>query len=74
MAYLVAFAPLVVVILLLAAMPWKRPHPNHVFIFTMLARWSDENPDLSCEAQGNTRSQSPVEVSIIRRDTDLHTN
>jgi len=31
MSWWLSLALLAVFILLLAAMPWKRPHPNHVF-------------------------------------------
>ncbi len=37
------WALLVVVVLLVAAMPWRRPHPNHEF---MLEQWSRLREDL----------------------------
>jgi hypothetical protein len=33
-----ALALLAIFILLLAAMPWKRPHPNHLFTLEILER------------------------------------
>ena len=40
-------AVLAVVVLLLAIMPWKRPHPNHVFALDMLKLLADEESGLS---------------------------
>jgi hypothetical protein len=36
-------AILVVFLLLLVAMPWERPHPNHVFVLDMLERSADSD-------------------------------
>jgi len=38
--------------LLLAAMPWKRPHPNHLFALEMLELLTDENPEHQSESCG----------------------
>jgi len=67
MAYSLAFGLLAVLVLLVAAIPWQRPHPNHVFALTMLARLADENPELSSQAESNTRTQPPAEIPKIRR-------
>ncbi len=40
------WALLVVVALLVAIMPWRRPHPNHEF---MLRQWSRLSEDTSAE-------------------------
>jgi hypothetical protein len=34
---------LIVLVLLLVAMPWKRPHPNHLFALEMLEHLADSN-------------------------------
>jgi hypothetical protein len=36
MAAVFPLALLVVVLILLAAMPWQRPHPNHLFMLELL--------------------------------------
>ena len=39
------FALLVLVVILLAAMPWHRPHPNHQFMLELLRfHLADEPP------------------------------
>jgi len=40
-------AVLAVFVLLLAIMPWKRPHPNHVFALDMLKLLADEESGVS---------------------------
>jgi hypothetical protein len=45
-------AVLAVFVLLLAAMPWKRPHPNHVFALDMLDLISDEDSEPQSESRG----------------------
>jgi hypothetical protein len=39
------WAFLVFVAILLMAMPWRRPHPNHEFIFDMLRLLEEEDSD-----------------------------
>lgn len=39
------WALLVFVALALAAMPWRRPHPNHEFMLHMLQHLGDEGDD-----------------------------
>jgi hypothetical protein len=39
------WALLVFVALVLAAMPWRRPHPNHEFMLHMLRLLGDEGSD-----------------------------
>ena len=43
MSWWIDLAVLAVFILLLVAMPWKRPHPNHVFALDMLRLLADED-------------------------------
>jgi hypothetical protein len=38
-----ALAVLAIFVLLLAAMPWKRPHPNHLFALQMLELLADKD-------------------------------
>ena len=38
-------AVVVIFLLLLAAMSWKRPHPNHVFALDMLRLLADEDSE-----------------------------
>lgn len=33
-----------VVVILLAAMPWRRPHPNHQFMLELLRSQLDDEP------------------------------
>jgi hypothetical protein len=47
-------AVLAVLVLLLAAMPWKRPHPNHVFALEMLDLISDNDSEAPSESRGVT--------------------
>jgi hypothetical protein len=40
-------ALLAVFVVLLAAMPWRRPHPNHQFILELLrSQWEGEQTNL----------------------------
>lgn len=41
---------LAVFVLLLAAMPWKRPHPNHVFALKMLEPLADKDSGAASES------------------------
>ncbi len=43
MSWWLDLAILAIFLLLLEAMPWKRPHPNHVFALEMLERLADKN-------------------------------
>jgi hypothetical protein len=36
------FALLAAVVIILAAMPWRRPHPNHEFMFELLRSQLEE--------------------------------
>jgi hypothetical protein len=38
--------------LLLAAVPWKRPHPNHRFALQMLQLLTDEDDESQSESRG----------------------
>ena len=52
---------LAVVVLLLALMPWKRPHPNHVFALDMLKLLADEDSDPQSGRSGNHGLGEPHE-------------
>ncbi len=39
------WALLIVAIILLAAMPWHRPHPNHEFMLSQWSRLSEDTPE-----------------------------
>jgi hypothetical protein len=41
----VPFALLAMVVILVAMMPWRRPHPNHEFMLQMLRILEDEQVD-----------------------------
>ena len=43
MSWWLPLALLAIFVLLLAAMPWKRPHPNHLFTVEMLERLADRD-------------------------------
>jgi hypothetical protein len=47
MSWWLDLAVLAIFVLLLAAMPWKRPHPNHEFMLQMLRLLEDENAEVS---------------------------
>jgi len=52
-------AVLAVVVLLLAIMPWKRPHPNHVFALDMLNLLADEDAEPQSGLSGNPGLDEP---------------
>jgi hypothetical protein len=52
-------AMLALVVLLLAAMPWHRPHPNHQFMLELLRLLADE--PLSSLDSSSTRPEAPRE-------------
>ena len=43
----VPFALLALVVPLVVRMPWRRPHPNHEFIFQMLRVLEDTNVEVA---------------------------
>ena len=51
------FALLAVVVALLAAMPWRRPHPNHQFMLELLRLLEEDEQTNSCDSP-LTRPQS----------------
>ena len=53
-------AVLAVFVLLLVAMPWKRPHPNHVFALDMLERLADSDLGAVSESDGVSGSGETV--------------
>jgi hypothetical protein len=44
------FALLAVFVALLAAMPWRRPHPNHQFMLELLRLLEEHEPTNSCDS------------------------
>ena len=54
-------AALAVVVLLLAIMPWKRPHPNHVFALDMLKLLADEDSEPQSGLSGSPGLGAPHE-------------
>jgi len=42
MSVLLPLLLLTVVVILLTAMPWHRPHPNHLFVMELLHHIQDE--------------------------------
>lgn len=49
------WALLVLVVMVLAAMPWRRPHPNHEFMLHMLRLLEDDNTSVASESLPNGR-------------------
>ena len=43
-------ALLALLVVLLAAMPWHRPHPNHQFILELLRLLEEDEPTNSCDS------------------------
>jgi hypothetical protein len=54
------FALLALFVVLLAAMPWSRPHPNHQFMLELLRLLEEDEPTNSC-GPSPTRPQSTTE-------------
>ena len=52
MSWWLALAVVAMFALLLAAMPWKRPHPNHLFALEMLELLTDEDSEPQSESRG----------------------
>ena len=52
MSWLFDLAVLAVFVLMLGVMPWKRPHPNHVFALDMLRPLADEDSEPQSESRG----------------------
>ena len=52
MSWWLDLAVAAIFVLLLAAMPWKRPHPNHLFALQMLELLTDEEPERQSGARG----------------------
>jgi hypothetical protein len=52
-------AVLAIVVLLLVVMPWKRPHPNHVFALDMLKLLADEDSAPQSGLSGNSGLGEP---------------
>jgi len=65
---------LAVFVLLLAAMPWKRPHPNHVFALEMLDLISDKDSEPQSESRGvkgSADNQDGESHSLMARRSSL---
>jgi hypothetical protein len=60
MSWWLDLAVLAVFVLLLVAMPWKRPHPNHVFALDMLGRLADSDLGAVSESDGVSGSGETV--------------
>jgi len=58
MSWWLPLALLAIFVLLLAAMPWKRPHPNHVFTVEMLERLADS--EAVCEPNSTSGLRETV--------------
>lgn len=43
-------ALLALIVVLLAAMPWHRPHPNHQFMLELLRLLEEDEPTNSCDS------------------------
>ena len=52
MSWWLDLAVAAIFVLLLAAMPWKRPHPNHLFALQMLGLLTDEDAEPQSESHG----------------------
>jgi hypothetical protein len=50
-SFWLALAVVAIFVLLLAAMPWKRPHPNHVLALEMLELLADKGPESVSESR-----------------------
>ena len=53
------WALLIFVVMVLAAMPWRRPHPNHEFMLHMLGLLEQDDsdpPSLSSSTSGHATS------------------
>jgi len=60
------FALLVLVVILLAAMPWHRPHPNHQFMLELLrSHLADEPPAVQDSAAGDRSWRSLNLVRVV---------
>jgi len=44
------------VVIVLAAVPWRRPHPNHEFILHLLRLLEDQDAEVAIEERQSTRS------------------
>jgi hypothetical protein len=43
------FALLAAFVVLLAAMPWRRPHPNHRFMLELLRLFEEDDQTILCD-------------------------
>ena len=66
------WAFLVFVAILLIAMPWRRPHPNHEFILAMLRLLEEENSD-AANSSSSTGNPANVIKSSSQPPTDTCT-
>jgi len=60
MSWWLALAVLAMLVVLLAAMPWKRPHPNHVFALEILERLAEKESEAACGAKGKSGLRESV--------------
>ncbi len=47
---------LAVVVVLVAAMPWRHPHPNHLFVLKLLQNHLRNEPELIHDSRGRSKS------------------
>lgn len=69
MSWWLDLAVVAIFLLLLAAMPWKRPHPNHLFALQMLELLADEDSEPQSESRGVSGS-----VETVSSDSNKHDN
>ena len=51
---------LAVVVILVAAMPWRRPHPNHLFMVELLQKYLRNEPELSGDSAQSSKSDDRI--------------
>lgn len=54
-------ALLAVFVVLLAAMPWRRPHPNHQFMLELLRLLEEDEQTISCDSSLTQPQPTPTE-------------
>jgi hypothetical protein len=66
------WALLVFAATILAAMPWRRPHPNHEFMLQLLRLLEDDDSDA---ANLSSRIELPAKIDTADplRSSDTHT-
>lgn len=70
MANWLPWALLGFVAVLLAAMPWRRPHPNHEFVFHMLKLLADEDDQVASPSSIGSSASIEIEATLSSSETD----